>query len=157
MLVIPLTGFGQNIITLHELKVSDVYPLATRSSRTAPLTMFSVNGGTMQPIGLLGENLEPYLRTHAGANQLLLDYRKKTRTSKTIGKISSYVGSAGILTFLIAIDPDHRSTFSTAQFVGLGAMTAAAGVNLAIVLPGFNKARGMFNESVRVYNTEQLR
>lgn len=139
---------AQDTINLVRWDFMDMYPLAARHSKNPLAYVFSVNDGPIQPIGVLGENIGPYLRQNKAAHEIFLNYQKRTQRYHRINRITRDGLYGGLLIYTIGIIADQNVITST------GAGLFLAGGITALVNGGSGpKIRGKLEESVRVYNS----
>lgn len=141
---------GQDQLKLHKVPVSDVYPLIKRESKIQ-VYLFSVNDGPQQPVGLMGEEIEPYLMKHDEAYALFLKFRKKAAGARTTSAIAAGVSGVGLAGFFGFNESD--SDLTTAQIASIGAMVVGLAGSLWAGAKT-KKSRWFFEESVRVFNQQ---
>ena len=147
--VMPVICCAQEPIRLYRWNFSDLYPLSTRISRQSRAYGFSVGDGPVQPVGLLGREIAPYLRAHPGAGALFSDYQRRTRNTRTVSQITMVASTVGFIAFVVGIadEPDHDGLIYT----GLGLQTMAV-ISTIFVRSSEKRSLGMFEDAVRIYN-----
>ena len=139
---------GQDTINLMRWDFMEMYPLAAKHSKYSLAYVFSINDGPIQPIGVLGENIGPYLRQNKAAHDIFLDYQKRTRRYQKINRIARIGMYGGILIAAIGISADQNA------MTGAGAgLFLAGGITEMINGGSGHKLRAKLEESVRVFNS----
>ena len=140
---------GQDTITVHKLKHSDIFPLFSKESKSAQAYFFNVGDEPMQPIGFQGANLEPYLKNHVEAYQTFLDYRVQTKRARTTSKIGAVAFGLGLGVLAATVSDDDVS--DAVKGTSAGVMVAGFVINF-IGGKTYRRARDTFERSMDIYN-----